>query len=163
MTPLPQLYPNQRAPRARLATAAPAVLRFQDGHRASANLCVLSLTGGLLTVPSPLLQGAEVKLMFLTGAGSVLGRAEMLTPVANTLQPFRFIALTSDARRRVGATIQAELRPENQEPQWIAKFRAASEEQELSWWRRFKLLALVFGLATSSLAGAMHFLHVQWR
>ncbi len=40
--------------------------------------------------------------MFLTGAGSVLGGAEMLRPVTNALQPFRFISLAAEDHRRLG-------------------------------------------------------------
>lgn len=161
MSPLPQIYPVQRSPRARLSGVTPAVLRFQDGQRAAGNLRVISLKGGLLALPAPLSQGSQVKLMFLTGAGSVLGGAEMLNPVTNTLQPFRFISLASDDQQRLGASIQAVLREENSEPKWVAKLRAASEKQKTSRNWRFRLLA-VLGLLTTGLAGAYYLLHLQY-
>jgi hypothetical protein len=162
MGSLPQLHRQQRAPRARLAGVTPAVLRFQDGQRTSGKLQVLSLTGGLLSLSNPLTQGSQVRLMVLTGAGSVLGGAEMLTPVTSTLQPFRFISLASDDRRRLGATIQAALLSDNREPQWIAKLRAASVRQKTAWTPRFKLLVGAVSLVAAGLAGATYLLHLQW-
>jgi hypothetical protein len=162
MSSLPQLHPKQRAARARLATVTPAALRFQDGRRTSGKLQVLSLTGGLLSLSKPLVQGSHIKLMFLTGAGSVLGGAEMLTPITSTLQPFRFISLAPDDRRRLGATIQATLLSDNCEPQWIAKLRAASVPQNAPRAPRFKLLVAAVFFVAAGLAGATYLLHLQW-
>jgi len=50
--------------------------------------------------------GSKAKLMFLTAAGMVLGSAEMLTPIAFSLQPFRFLALHRDDQGRLETTIQ---------------------------------------------------------
>lgn len=47
--------------------------------------------------------------MFLTGAGMVLGAAEMLTPLSGTLQPFRFVALKHDDQDRLKALVQAHI------------------------------------------------------
>jgi len=162
MSSLPQLYSNQRAPRARLAGVTPAVLRFEDGHRTSANLQVLSLTGGLLSLSKTLLQGSQVKVMFLTRTGSVLGGAEMLPPVTTTLQPFRFVSLATDDRRRVGATIRAAQLQDNCEPQWMAKFRAASVQQNAKQRKRIQLGVAAVGLVAVALAGAVYLLHLQW-
>jgi hypothetical protein len=85
MAYLPQPYPNCRAARVRLSDITPAVLRFPDGHRTPGKLEVISLTGGLLSLSAPLDRGSRVKLMFLTGTGTVLGAAEMLSPVASRL------------------------------------------------------------------------------
>lgn len=159
MSPHPQIYPVERSPRARLSVVTPAVLRFQNGQRSAGNLRVVSMNGGLLALPTPLMQGSQVKLMFLTGAGSVLGGAEMLTPVSRTLQPFRFVSLASDDERRLGASIQAVLREESREPQWVAKLRAASTEENTSRGKRFKLLTM--GLLTTGLAGAYYLFHLQ--
>jgi len=41
------------------------------------------VNGGLLSLPSPIDQGSQVKLMFLTHTGAVLGAAEMLSPVTS--------------------------------------------------------------------------------
>ncbi len=108
----------QRAPRVYLDTVTPAVLRFQDGQRTSGTLHVVSLTGGLLSLGSPLSQGSQVKLMFLTRTGSILGGAEMLPPLTSDLQPFRFVSLDLTDRRRLGATIQESLQLTS-EQQWI--------------------------------------------
>jgi len=44
--------------------------------------------------------------MFLTGAGMVLGSAEMLSPLSWSLQPFRFVALAGDDQNRLRNAIQ---------------------------------------------------------
>lgn len=84
----------------------PAVLRLGDGRRVSGKLKVVSLTGGLLSVPHPVNTGSSAKLMFLTGAGMVLGSAEMLSPLSWGLQPFRFVALADDDQDRLKTVIQ---------------------------------------------------------
>ena len=160
MRSLPQLHSNVRSPRARLGDLTPAVLRSRDGRRTSASLQVLSLTGGLLSVPNPLAQGSQVRLMFLTGAGSVLGGAEMLSPVSSTLQPFRFISLATDDQRKLGTTIQEVLHPDNAERQWMKKFRAASVQPGAGWGRRIKLAAGV-GIATLGVAAVIFLLHAH--
>jgi hypothetical protein len=140
-----------------LASTTPAVLRFDDGQRAAGKLQVVSLTGGLLSLPNPLIQGSQVKLMFLTRTGSVLGGAEMLSPVSSELQPFRFVSLDPTDRRRLGATIQATLH-ENKDD-WIEKFRAAAHQEN----PRKQLAKLVFravSLAALGLASTLYFLHL---
>ena len=47
--------------------------------------------------------------MFLTHGGSVLGAAEMLSPVSQKLQPFKFVRLYDDDHRRLQAAIQLSL------------------------------------------------------
>ena len=85
------------------------VLRYPDGRRFSGQLEVISITGGLLCIRQPLQQGSLVKLMFLAKTGSVLGSAEMLSPVAWGQQPFRFVALHEDDQSRLHAAIQFSL------------------------------------------------------
>src|SRR5713226_9087257 len=105
MSSSPQSRPPWRYPRAHLDGNNPIVLRFQNGQRIGANLQVISVTGGLLSLSKSVDQGSRVRLMFLTEAGSVLVGAEMLPPVSERLQPFRFISLPADDQRRVGALI----------------------------------------------------------
>ena len=132
------------------------MLRFPNGQRTCADLRVISLTGGLLSLSQPVIQGSRVKLMFLTGAGSVLGGAEMLRPVTNALQPFRFVSLAADDHRRLGTLIR-ERSPQKSEEVWIEKLRAASAQRKepRSW--RFKVAGAV-GLLTISLATAAYLL-----
>jgi len=89
-----------------LAEPTTAVLRLKDGRRVPGKLKVVSLTGGLLSVTHPVDTGSNAKLMFLTGAGMVLGSAEMLSPLSWTLQPFRFLALDHDDQNRLKTVIQ---------------------------------------------------------
>jgi hypothetical protein len=154
MGSLPQHGAPWRVPRARLDENTPAVLRFPNGQRIGANLQVISLTGGLLSLSHPVDQGSRVKLMFLTGAGSVLGGAEMLPPVADALQPFRFVSLAADDHRRLGALIWERSSQNRFEEVWIEKLRAATtrRHEERSW--RSKLTGavglLAFGLAATA-------------
>lgn len=154
MGSLPQSGAPWRVPRARLEEATPAVLRFPNGQRIGANLQVISLTGGLLSLSQPIVQGSQVKLMFLTGAGSVLGGAEMLRPVADALQPFRFVSLGADDHRRLGALIWERSSHNTFEQAWIEKLRAASIMHEEARPSPFKLAGtvglLIFGLATTA-------------
>lgn len=114
MAYIPQPPLARRPDRVRFADTIPAVLRFPDGQRTSGKLRVVSVTGGLLSLPRPIPQGAVAKLMFLTSAGSVLGSAEMLTPVSWELQPFRFVGLPDDDHSRLHAAIQKCLQHDKQ-------------------------------------------------
>ena len=104
---LPQRSCQRRAERASFADPTPVVLRFDNGQRASGTLKVISLTGGLLAVSRPVTQGLPAKIMFLTRAGSVLGIAEMLSPLTWDQQAFRFVSLHHDDECRLQAAIQA--------------------------------------------------------
>jgi len=157
MSSSPQSRPPWRCPRAHLDGNNPIVLRFPNGQRIAANLQVISVTGGLLSLSKSVDQGSRVRLMFLTEAGSVLGGAEMLPPVSDRLQPFRFISLPADDQRCVGALI-GEWSQNKSELAWIEKLRAASaQHNEPAFWR-FKL-ARVIGLLTIGLAIAAYLLH----
>src|SRR2546422_6896934 len=93
MISLPQPSPFFRPPRVRMTDFPPAVLRFHDGGCATGSLEVISPTGGLLCLPESGNRGSRVKLMFLNQMGTVLGSAELLSPVFWTRQPFRFLGL----------------------------------------------------------------------
>jgi len=106
MSALPQRDYKRRSPRMHLADLTPAVLRLQNGWRIRGKLQVISVTGGLLCLSKPLSQGCQVKVLFLTHAGPVLGAAEMLNSVPSGLQPFRFTTLCEDDWSRLQAMIQ---------------------------------------------------------
>jgi hypothetical protein len=122
-------YPQirRRAERVRLDETTPVVLRFPDGNRASGKLQVISTTGGLLCLPRPLNQGSVAKLMFLTRAGSVLGVAEMLSPVSWDTQPFRFMKLSSDDESRLQAAIQFSVEQSRQAHKQVRRERDRME------------------------------------
>jgi hypothetical protein len=113
----PPEYPV-RSPRVSFAENTPAVVRSRDGCR-KGKLQTVSLTGGLLYLPKPVDQGSQVKLMFLTRSGSVLGAAEMLSPISWSLQPFKFLKLYDDDQRRLEATIQSSLKQKRSD--WIQR------------------------------------------
>ena len=124
MADLPQAVASRRATRAHLANPTPAVLRFQNGNRVTGNLQVISIAGGLLRLSQPLNANTQASLMFLSDGGPVLGKAEMLSPVSWTEQPFRFVALDQNNQRNLQLGIQAHLSKNSDEEQWIAKYRS---------------------------------------
>ncbi|SRR6266436_2206362 len=156
MSTLPQLQSKTRLPRLRLDGGTPAVLRFQDGERISGSLEVVSLTGGLLTLANPLEDGSQVKLMFVTGAGSVLAGAEMLPPVDRQRQPFRFVSLAMQDRRRLESIIPVSVYQDIVEPDWMKKLRAASGDRYVVRKWRIKLTVGTVGLITLCVVGAVY-------
>jgi hypothetical protein len=160
MTTLPQLHPQRRGTRVRLTEATPAVLRFQDGRRATGRLRVVSASGGLLSLPKPLDRGAIVRLMFVTQTGPVLGAAELLAPVSKTEQPFRFIGMCDEEQRKLGSVIEGCFTPAaGPEEVWIDKYRNALEQGEPPRRRLFAwaLTALTLGiLGLGSVFLALH-------
>ena len=157
MATLPQSRSQWRFPRARLEGPNPAVLRFENGESVSANLKVISLTGGLLSVDQPVVQGAQVRLIFLTGAGAVLAGAEMLPPAGSGLQPFRFVSLEPDDHQRIEALIGGSSQDKSEQA-WIEKLRSASERQREPRRWRFKVAEMV-GMLMVGLAAAAYLLH----
>lgn len=157
MAGLPQPLLPWRVPRVHLEGSTPAVLRFPTGQRVGANLRVISYTGGLLAIPQPLIQGSRVKVMFLTGGGTVFGGAEMLCPINDALQPFRFVSLAADDHRRLGALIWEQSSQNRFEQVWIEKLRAASAQQYPVRHARFTV-AGACTLVTLGLAAAAYLL-----
>ena len=124
MTQLSQSEAYSRPPRLNLVRSTTAVLRFTSGHQVHGKLHVISVTGGLLGLSRPLHQGSAVKLMFRADTGLVLGTAEMLIPISRTLQPFRFVAIDEDDRRRLNDAIQSSLDQNRREQQSIVRDRS---------------------------------------
>ena len=159
MTYLPHSHTYWRSPRVRLADITPAVLRLADGRRHRGELETISLTGGLLSMPTMLDRGSRIKLMFLTPTGPVLGSAEMLSPVSTTRQPFRFVALEEGDQRRLRAVVQSFLDPGEQA--WIQKYRAALVHRKPA---RRGIFRVVFGSFTllTLLGSAIYLLDVHF-
>jgi hypothetical protein len=139
-----------------LAGVTPAVLRFQDGQRTQARLEVVSLTGGMLSLPKPVDRKSHVKLMFLTPTGPVLGTAEMLTPVSLGKQPFRFVALEHDDQHRLQASIQSSFGQASEELEWIEKYRATLDQRRAPRRRLFSAPLAAFALAMLSVGSAIY-------
>jgi hypothetical protein len=100
------------------------VLRADNGRRVRGKVQVVSLTGGLLCLSSPVDEGLQVRLMFLTDAGAMLGTAEMLASVSASQQPFRFVQMDEDVERRLRELIQVHVELNRQEQQSIIKDRS---------------------------------------
>ena len=70
---------------------------------------MLSITGGLLNVASPLDEGIKVELIFHVGESTVRSKARMLFPMWAThgyLQPFEFSGLNEKERHSLGIDLQ---------------------------------------------------------
>jgi hypothetical protein len=130
MAYLPQSLDTRRPARLRLSDLTPAVLRSPDGGCTTGELQVVSLSGGLLGLRQPLHQGSNVKLLFVTPSGPVMGAAEMLSPVTHSQQPFRFTGIDREDFHRLQSTIQTSLYPKNDDEAWIEKYRAAVSQVE---------------------------------
>jgi hypothetical protein len=155
---LPQPMPDCRATRLKLAQVTPAVLRFEDGRRTQGQLEVISLTGGILCLPKPVDPDSQVKLLFVTPAGSVLATAEILRPVSGTQQPFRFVALEQDDRRRLQTSIQSSFGLARNEQEWVEKYRAALDHQRPQQRQPFSTPVAALTLAMLSLGSAIYLL-----
>jgi hypothetical protein len=97
---------RERPPRLKLAQTTPAVLRVASGDRVQGRLQVISVTGGLLWLSSPLDLGSRANVIFLMESGPVSGTAEMLKPISNTQQAFRFVDIGRVERSRLQKVIQ---------------------------------------------------------
>jgi hypothetical protein len=160
MNLLPQ-HAQQRAARIQLGEGIPAVLRDPQGDCNSASLKTVSLTGGLLSVPQDLDEGSSYKMMFVTHAGTVMGNAKMLTPVSRHLQPFRFVALHQNDKRKLGEAIRTCLEPDDSRTQWIEKYRIAAAKHDHFAKRRNKkiIVAAASSAVALGLAGLFYFIH----
>lgn len=161
MTYLPQTLDNRRPARLRLPEVTPAVLRARDGRNIPGELQVVSMTGGLLSVPHPVNQGSEVKLIFMTGNGPVFGTAQMLPPITHSQQPFRFVSLSDSYLQRLESAIRGSLYQRSSEDWWIEKYRSAMAQSSPTAGRVSRRLvgALTFGLLSA--ASALYVLHLH--
>ena len=156
MASLPQPYRATRSPRLRLQDATPAVILFGDGPRKQAELKTISMTGGLLGLSVPLNRGAQVKLMFVTHSGAILGSAEMLKPITWGLQPFRFLSLDESSMKKLKTTIQPNAPAEQDSDAWIKKYRAAVENGRRPQKRFLRTLVAALMVAAAGACAAIY-------
>lgn len=107
-------------------------------------------------MPIPVQPDSHVKLMFVTPTGPVLGTAEMLRPVSLSKQPFRFIALEHDDRRRLQVSIQSSFGQTRHEQEWIEKYRAALDHRQPERSHLFSSPLATLTLAMLSLGSAIY-------
>ena len=86
-------------------------------------LQVISATGGLLCLSSTLNQGSPVKLMFRAETSLVFATAELLIPISRTLQPFLFVEIDENDRRRLNVAIQSFVNKTRLEQQLMVRDR----------------------------------------
>jgi hypothetical protein len=140
------------------------MLQFQDGRQTDGELHVISLNGGLLLLPQPVHPGSVVNLTFPTHRGKVLGTAEMLTPVAATEQPFRFVSLPEAEQRTLQSAFQSGLYRNTDEEEMIEGLRAVAANWNPGTSRQHFVTKLVIGLiALMSCFICTHYIHLFTR
>lgn len=159
MTSLPHFSDLRRPPRLRLAEHTPAVLRMDNGTCTTAELQVISLTGGLLSLAAPITPSLTSKLLFISSSGPVVGSAEMLQPLTHVQQPFRFTSMDGEYMCRLQSVIQTALYPTLEQDEWIRKYRAAvaliePPRQKRRWLNVAAILALI--TSASAFAAYLH-------
>jgi len=153
MQTLPQTFPHQRPVRVRLPQPIPAVLRAKDGACTKGELQVVSATGGLLSLPVPLHRSLQIKLLFVTSAGPVMGAAEMLDPITYTQQPFRLLKMDGGTVNRLQLAIKDALNPAGAEDEWVQRYRSAITNGETRRLPISRSLTIAVTLALLSLGG----------
>lgn len=159
MNLLPQ-HAQQRAARLQLGEGIPAVLRDSQGGCNQASLKTVSLTGGLLSFPNGLDEGSSCKVMFVTHTGPVLGTAEMLGPVGHNLQPFRFVSLHQNDKRKLGEAIRTCLEPDDSRQQFIEKYRTVAAQRDARTNNRKKKMFSIASLAALGISSCWYLFHL---
>ncbi len=123
------------------------------------SLQVISLAGGMLCLSRLLDPNTRASLMFLGGGGPVLAKAEMLSPLSRTQQPFRFVAIDRNSQRNLQLGIQSHLKQSSDEDRWIAKYRSATVHRAPSHRGTLKIVFGSVALGILVLICAACFLH----
>jgi hypothetical protein len=84
-----------------------------------------------------------------------------LSPVSKTLQPFRFVSLGLQDRRKLESVIPVSVYQDITEPDWMKKLRAASEDRYTPRKSRVRLAVVAVGLMALGLVGATCLYHFQ--
>ena len=80
------------------------MLQLENGRNVRARVHQLSVTGGLLSLESPLVEGIKVTVIFHVGGTTIRNQARMLFPMWATkgyLQPFEFTNLAEGDRQKL--------------------------------------------------------------
>ena len=117
-------------------------------------LDALSLTGGLLSLPSVVDPGSRLKMLFVTHTGPVMASVQMLVPISTTGQPFQFLAVDEAHQRRLREVVQSST--ETVQDAWVAKYRAALAGPKPE--RRGLLRSVLRPLALLALMGSVVYL-----
>jgi hypothetical protein len=110
MAASPIQYPQQRAPRIKLAGSILVLLQLQDRSQVRARLNQLSVNGGVLQLSEPLQEQLPVEVMFHIGSTTVRAKAATISPMWATqgcLQPFRFTAFQPEVRQQLAIDLES--------------------------------------------------------
>jgi len=110
MAASPIQYPQQRAPRVKLAGSILVLLQLEDRSQVRARLNQLSVNGGVLQLSEPLQEEQPVEVMFHIGSTTVRAQAATISPMWATqgcLQPFRFTAVQPETRQQLATDLES--------------------------------------------------------
>lgn len=110
MAASPITYPQQRAPRVKLAGSILVVLQLADQSQVRARLSQLSVNGGVLQLPEPLAPELPLEVMFHIGSTTVRAQAQTISPMWATqgcLQPFRFTNFHPEVRQQLASDLHS--------------------------------------------------------
>jgi ribosomal protein L28 len=109
MVTFQQSHAKTRSPRVVVPNKEPIVFNL-GGHRFTAVLKKLSLTGGLAAFSSPINNLTLAEFLLETISGPVKGMVEFLAPQKRTgpnVYPFRFIGLSDGDYKRLSVALRA--------------------------------------------------------
>ena len=106
MANFPRPNGQVRAPRVNLSHPKPVRLRVEGKHM-QGMLLKVSLTGGLVEVGNPVLNGSFGEVVLDSASGPIRGLVEFLRPDRKSAaQGFRFVALEDEDHRRLSVMLQ---------------------------------------------------------
>jgi hypothetical protein len=108
MSQFSQSHQQRRAPRANLRETIPVNIQLENGRQISAKLHQVSITGGLLELPTCLEERLWVKLTLPLGFNVVHFTAEMMFPMRGATgytQPFRITRIETEDLHKLDTEI----------------------------------------------------------
>jgi hypothetical protein len=103
---------RRRSFRVALRGAVLILVRLPNGRQVRAALHMLSTSGGVIHLPTPLDEKIEVELLFHVAHATIRCKGQMLFPMWATqgwLQPFQFVDLTEANRKGLESNLQSYL------------------------------------------------------
>lgn len=104
----PRMRPGVRAPRVNVQGRISVLVKLENGRQVSGKLQTVSVSGGLVQVPTYLEERSKIVLTIPVGNNLVRPHAETLFPMWSAngyLQPFRFTRIWTEERQMLEAEI----------------------------------------------------------
>jgi hypothetical protein len=104
----PRMRPGVRAPRVNVLGRISVLVKLENGRQVSGKLQTVSVSGGLVQVPTYLEERTKIILTIPVGINLVRPHAETLFPMRSAngyLQPFRFTRICTEERQMLETEI----------------------------------------------------------